>query len=259
MALQITGTKVYTPQSANATVSAVTATATAVARPAIVTGASGAAQPTGPTGTFTLAFEDLFSGTSLDTSKWAASWFNGGSQNNVATSAANVTISGGNLILTKSSSTIGASVNTNPSDAATTGYQYNTGVVEARILFPGNGTQIYNWAAWWTTGQNWPTTGENDIAEVLSAGNMTVNYHSASGAHNQGSVPGYWGDAFHIYTLHRKATSSDVYYDGTLVKSYATDDSSAPQYMVINVGTSTNAQITGTASQIKVDYVRAWT
>ena len=60
--------------------------------------------------------------------------------------------------------------------------------MHTRIYFPGDGTTIYNWPAWWTTGLAWPGNGENDIAEGL--GTMTVNYHSSAGASNQGTVPG---------------------------------------------------------------------
>jgi hypothetical protein len=84
-----------------------------------------------------------------------------------------------------------------------------------------------------------------------------VNYHSSSGAHNQGAIPGYWCGGYHVYTLNRQATKSDVYYDGVLVKSYATDDHSSPQYLVINIGAGAPAAY-GAASQVKVDYVRAW-
>lgn len=176
--------------------------------------------------------------------------------NNVTTAPTNVSVTNGNLVLTLASSSSGALVSTNPVGGAKVGYQFGVGVVEARIYFPGDGTRCYNWPSLWTTGQSWPTNGENDIAEVLG-GQMTVNYHSSSGTHNQGAVPGYWCGAYHVYTLNRQATKSDVYYDGVLVKSYATDDNSSPQYLVINVGSSSNPAY-GAASQVKVDYVRTW-
>lgn len=202
-------------------------------------------------------FEDNFNGTSLNTNKWAPSWFNGGTMNEVSTSPANVAVSGGNLILTLASTSSGALVNTNPDDAAGTPFEMTTGYAEARINFPGNGTTVYNWPAWWITGQDHPLTGENDIAEGL--GTMTVNYHSISGSRNQGTVPGVWVNAFHTYALHRKVGSCDVYYDGTLVKSYATDDGEAPQYLIFNVGTkSSRTQVFGAASRMYVDYVRVW-
>ena len=220
--------------------------------------------PNGPTGNFTLVFNDEFIGTSLNSTYWSNSWFDGGRQNGVSTSADNVSVGGGYLTLRLSSSTVGASVNTNPSDhyegnSAKTGFQFITGVVEARINFPGNGTSLFNWPAFWTTGQSWPADGENDIAEVLGPGQVTVNYHSNSGSHNQGAIPGYWGGKFHTYTLERLTTKSNVYYDGVLVKSYASDDTGNAEYIVINLGAGSGPLATGEASQVVVDYVRAWT
>jgi cytoskeletal protein RodZ len=245
------------------TTSPTTTTATTTAAPApaptVAPLAATGTAPLGVPGSWTMAFDDEFNGTGLDGSKWSNCWFssNCGTMNNVSTSPGNVSVNGGNLVLSLSSASSGSLVSTNPKGGATTGYQFGTGYVEARIKFPGDGTNLYNWPAFWTTGQTWPTNGENDIAEVLS-GKMTVNYHSGSGSHNQGSVPGNWGNAFHTYGLHRTATSSDVYFDGVLVKSYPTDDGGAPQYIVLNVGASGTAPAYGAASQVQVDYVRAW-
>ena len=226
---------------------------------ALASTSTGAPAPVGVGGNWTMAFSDEFNGSALDTSKWSNCWFSPtcGTMNKVATSPANVAVANGNLALTLASSTSGALVSSNPKDGASTGYQFTTGYVEARIKFPGNANGLYNWPAFWSTGQSWPATGENDIAEVLSA-KMTVNYHSSSGAHNQGTVPGNWANEYHTFGLHRKAASSDVYFDGVLVKSYPTDDGNAPQYLVLNVGKSSANPVYGPASQVSVDYVRAW-
>ncbi|WP_210504136.1 DNRLRE domain-containing protein [Nocardioides xinjiangensis] len=227
---------------------------------------SAGVQPTGVAGGWSTTFQDEFNGTSLDTSKWKPNWFDeGGSMNNVGTYADNVTVANGEARLQLSSSTRGALIHTGG------GYRGDPnryglpvgGVAEARIWFPGNGSSLYNWSAWWAndtydgvSGQ--PVNGEHDIAEILSSGALTVNYHSRSGAHNQGSVPGYWGDAFHTYTLHRKPASVDVYWDGRLVKSYSTDDSGAPIELILNVGSGQGTTVTGPAGAMRVDYVRAW-
>lgn len=219
---------------------------------------SGSPQPVGVPGTWALKFDDEFNGTSLDTTRWKA--LEGYRMNNTTTRAANVSVSGGNLVLTLPSSTSGAYVSSAKYDGAgANGFLLPVGgYAEARVFMPGNDTTIYNWPAWWASGPNWPASGENDIAEVLG-GKMTVNYHSTSGAHNQGVIPGTWHNAFHVFGLHRKATSSDVYYDGKLVKSYPTDDNGAGESLLLNVGsTSGSNQVYGTNSQVKVDYVRAW-
>ncbi|WP_142132089.1 glycoside hydrolase family 16 protein [Arthrobacter sp. SLBN-83] len=220
---------------------------------------SGAPVPTGVPGNWSLAFADDFNGGGLDTAAWSGCWFSPGcgTMNKVTTSPANVSVANGNLALGLASSTSGALVSTNPKGGAGTGFQFTTGYVEARIKFPGNANGLYNWPAFWTTGQSWPATGENDIAEVLQA-KMTVNYHSTSGSQNQGGVGGNWANEYHTFGLHRMANSSDVYFDGIKVKSYPTNDGNAPQYIVLNVGASSTNPAYGQQSQMLVDYVRAW-
>jgi beta-glucanase (GH16 family) len=212
-------------------------------------------------GDWDLVFTDDFD--TLDTSKWALSWFDGHEMNGVATDPANVSVADGNLVLTLSSPIVGALVNTNPNDMkywsppGATPFEFSYGYVEARIRFPGDGATIYNWPTWWTTGQLWPDTGEHDIAEGLET--LTVNYHSAAGASNQGTVPGVWSNDFHTYGLNRRPGRSDVYYDGTLVKSYGTVDGGALHYLVLNVGRRDATAVYGAGSQVKVDWVRVWT
>ncbi len=231
----------------------------AVAPAAAQLASSGAPTPTGVPGDWTLAFADDFNGAGLDTAKWSGCWFapGCGTMNKVSTTPANVSVANGNLALGLASSTSGALVSTNPKGGAGTGFQFTTGYVEARIKFPGNANGLYNWPAFWTTGQSWPATGENDIAEVLQA-KMTVNYHSTSGSQNQGGVGGNWANEYHTFGLHRMANSSDVYFDGVKVKSYPTNDGNAPQYIVLNVGASSTNPAYGQQSQMMVDYVRAW-
>jgi hypothetical protein len=186
--------------------------------------------------------------------------------NGVPTPASNVSVAGGNAVLTLPSSTSGALISTNPRGGVTPGFQFTTGFAEARIYFPGNGTTLYNWPAWWTNGQNWPQDEEHDIAEVSgwSSGNggMTSNYHySSNGSHaskGSGTIPGTWSNAYHTYGMHRKATGVDIYYDGVKVHSYTTTGLNPPHYLIINLGYEGKNLMTGTAGQVKVDYVRVW-
>ena len=104
---------------------------------------SGAVLPVGPSGPWTLVFEDDFNGTSLNTSNWTA--LEGASINNVTTHASNVSVSGGNLVLTLASSSSGAAVNSNPNNdgfgSGSNGPVLAVGdCVEARVRFPGSGS-----------------------------------------------------------------------------------------------------------------------
>lgn len=202
-------------------------------------------------------FEDNFDGAALDTSRWAPKWSMtaGDMQNNVVTSPSNVSVSGGYLRLTPASSTSGASINTAPNGGSPNPFTFTYGYAEARIYFPGSGTSIYNWPAWWTVGLAWPGNGENDIAEGI--GTMTVNYHG-NGVNTGDTIPGIWSNAFHTYGLYRHAGWCDVYYDGVWVKGYVTNDGGAPHSLVLNVGSGYGPARYGTEYQMLVDYVRVW-
>ncbi|MGK2878254.1 MAG: glycoside hydrolase family 16 protein [Solirubrobacterales bacterium] len=208
-----------------------------------------------PPGDWALDFADEFSGTSLDPKKWCSSWFRGSKMNGVATSADNVKVADGNLALTLSAPGTGALVNTNPTDCETPGYQFGTGYyAEARIRFPGNGAQIYNWPTWWTDGQRWPLDGEIDIAEVLE-GKLSTNYHSSSYDHHSGPIAGTWANEFHTFAVDRQPGVNSIYFDGKLVANYPSFDAAALHYLILNVG---GDEVFGAASRVNVDWVRVW-
>jgi beta-glucanase (GH16 family) len=206
-------------------------------------------QPLGITGTWKLVFHDDFNGNSLNTRAWNTNNGHAG-LNDITAHASNVSVSGGHLTLRLASTTSGAEINTTSFALAVGEY------AEARLDFAGSGATVYNWPAWWISGPDWPTAGESDIAEGLD-GHLTVNYHSPTGAHHQGSVPGSWTGSFHTYGIYRGANYCDVYWDGKLVKRYSTDDNGRPETLLLTLGAS-NQIVTGKAGQVVVDYVRAW-
>ena len=223
---------------------------------------SGWPQPNGPTGSFTLVFDDEFSGTTLNSAYWndtAVGW--GNSLNGVTALASNVSVNNG-LTLTLSDESHGACINTDPRGGANPGFTFNEGIVEAKVYFPGNGTECYNFGAWWTTCIGvWPAQGENDIAECLSG---TVQVHVLDNNNpGGGENAGYMGGAYHIFTLQRTATNSIFWYDGVEIANIATSQNAAtsPHYLVLNIGNNSDGGpvMTGSAGALLVDYVRAWT
>lgn len=201
-------------------------------------------------------FSDDFEGSSLNSRYWSTSWFNGSVMNNVSTSAANVSVANSQVALTLASSSVGALIDTDPSQVPSGGFQFGAGYcVEARVFFPGSGTTIYNWPAFWTDGQHWPTNGENDIAEGL--GTMTSNYQYPGGPNNSGTIPGNWGGSWHNYGLERLSGKNNIYYDGKLVRTYSTVDGGSPHYLIFNVGRG-NQGVYGANSKLLVDWVRVW-
>ncbi|MDE3130415.1 MAG: glycoside hydrolase family 16 protein [Acidobacteriota bacterium] len=195
-----------------------------------------------------LVFDQEFNGTALDHRVWSTrnGWTH---QNGVTAHLGNVAVSGGHLILTLASRWSGA-------ELATRAFRLRVGeYVQARIEFAGAGSTIYNWPAWWTAGPAWPAGGENDIAEGM--GQLTINYHWPGGDLETGSVHGAWGDGFHTYGLYRGLRHSRVYWDGRLVRTYRTYDSGAPETLLLTLGEG-NRIVTGVASEMVVDYIRAW-
>jgi Ca-dependent carbohydrate-binding module xylan-binding len=256
--------------------------------PAVATGITG----TGPTGgfgpatagktTWSMAFEDEFNGTSLDTTKWVPFWYPATQGvDGLSTPAQNVSVSGGNLVLTRSDSRNGAMVSTRPGAAGApyVGFALGTeSVFEARILFPGNGTQIYNWPAFWVLhdeGEPNPPTVEIDVFDMWQPHPQSaylVNYptygNGGPGCNlAQPYTDKYYGDQFHVWTVHRGPSYIDVYIDGVprWHQAVNSDDPryapNSAQYIQINLGTSSQGgpSITGTASNVLVDFVRAWT
>jgi hypothetical protein len=238
--------QVYTTPACPTTVTQTVTRTITVTTPTATTPTSSVPQPVGPTGTWALTFDDEFNGTALNTSTWAThdGWTN---QNGVTDRASNVSESGGDLNLAVVSATSGAAVQSNTATLAV------GQVAEARIDFTGSGTYVNDWPAWWTSGPNWPSSGENDIAEGL--GPLTVNYHSPAGASNDLNIGGAWGGAFHDYTIERFATYCEVWWDGTLVRKYATSDNGEPEWLRLTIGYGGG---TFTPTQMRVDYVRVW-
>ena len=206
--------------------------------------------PNGPTGAYSLLWNDEFSGEAVDMTKWEiANW----KVNNVTPTPSNMWLYLGRLTLNLASASVGAAV--------IASHKFLVGqCVEARVRFPGSdtGDHIYNFPAFWTAGVSYPDSGEHDIAEGL--GNLKISYWDKTKTLKFSKVPpGDWNNAYHNYTLLRHATHAHVYWDGVQVARYDTNDDGGPQHIILNVGSSPKRDlVVGPPSRVRAEYVRVW-
>lgn len=246
-------------------------------------------QPTGAPGNWSLKFDDEFNGTSLNKSKWTIL---SGDNNNVRSDADDVRESGGVLILTLSRAGAGYFLGAGPEissspllGTAKEGFDLPVGgFMEAAIDFPGSGSTIDNWPAFWAStdpGSTWPADGEEDVFEGINEsgsgtgpGEATTNYvYSSNETANpstkvttrSGPIAGTWANGFHTYGLYRGKRWCLVFWDGRVVAFYRTHDLGGPQQILLTLGSETGpednfgfATATGAASEVKVNYVRVW-
>jgi hypothetical protein len=185
---------------------------------------------------------------------WADDWFGGEKMNGMTLDPTLITFpaGGGMSMGVSNGGKTGTLVNTNPNDPNKPGFQFVWGYAEVDIEFPANSPA---WACFWLNGQNWPMNGENDVIEWLSTSGgghiPTSNYHSGgpSGSstdqgQNSGQIAGNWNGRHKIGVLRvpdqfgalTGSNTSYRYWDGTMVKSFATYDKGAPQYIILSIG-----------------------
>ena len=233
--------------------------------------------PLGVPGQWTCYLNEEFTGTALNTTIWNPWWYNGAPVNNVNTLPTNAVVANGLLTMNLSDSSHGAAISSKPNNPSNKGFAIGAECLwEARIWYPGNGTDLYNWNAFWVLRDPDSTSDLNveiDIAEVdgyaspptASGAHMNFNYiHSlghptTTNTTQQQYFYGtpYLGDAWHTYGMHRTTTTLTLYLDGvaqTTIPTIAADPGE-PQYCIINAGIGGTQQV---PSSFQVDYVRAW-
>lgn len=229
--------------------------------------------PVSPTGAWSVVMSDDF--TTLDTDKWVVQ--NDRDMNGSHSRTGNVTVADGHLKLQLSEengTTYGAVIGSNtdywPDPDR---YLVKVGdVVEARLFFPGSATsEVVNWGGFWTSGVDWPQSGENDIFE--GGPGVSVNYHgvvSVAGGQldhyadngDPAVGAGTWGGRWVTATLYRAPDGrSEVYYDGQLVRVMNSADherDGSEQTVLFTLGVSDQEKVLGSPGALLVDWFRAY-
>ena len=232
--------------------------------------------PLGMPGNWKLVFTDEFDGTTLNLADWCPNWVDGSSCSEVtapvnpneeaAYDPAQVSISEGSLHLTLIDKPVmvngktypyrSGMVQTNGKVGQTPMHQFTYGAFEARIFLPGADGKIYNWPAWWTDGQHWPTDGEMDIVEGMSG---LVQYHFHSDQTSDGSGPGGDYTGWHTYGADWEKGKVIYYYDGKPVGVLDWGITDAPMYLILNYATGgcCSGETVAPGSML-IDYVHVW-
>lgn len=227
---------------------------------------SSSPMPSGMSGSWTMKFDDEFSNSSLDTSKWNVGWLASGitppvqSQERECYDPAQVTQSSGILHLTMiaKQETCGGTTRPYASGLVNTNgkYSYTYGAAEARMYLPADSANtVANWPAFWDDGQSWPADCENDIMEGLGGG-AAYHYMTSNGTWYGGYAPNpnsYSG--WHTFASDWEPGSISYYYDGVKLATI-NQSCSAPHYLIVNNATDSGRNFA--PADVQVDYVRVW-
>ena len=217
-----------------------------------------------------MVFDDEFSGSTLDLSKWEPGWFwqsgNPYTQHiadgeGECFSQNNITVANGEADLNLIAGTCPASAGTSAgfpyigaAMTTRTRFTFTYGIAETRVWFPGaNVTLSENWDGFWLNGL--PVSGreEYDVAESL--GNhlcFHLNPGSVSGGCNGSvAISGGW----HVFSILWDATGATVKYDLFQIGRITTTPYKAPMYIIFQNATHGTTGVTA-PSLIRVDYVR---
>jgi beta-glucanase (GH16 family) len=226
---------------------------------------------------YNLIWQDEFDGSSLNTAKWNYENGNLGVNNEKQYyQTANVSVSGGNLVITARKQSVGGQPYTSGRINTNGKFSVKYGRIEARMKLPMiQGT----WPAFWMLGSNigdpgigWPKCGEIDIMEHVDANNNilgTIHWDNNGYVYYSNSVNTSPGD-YHTYAADWDASSIKFYVDGNLYATAniansinGTNEFHNPFFIIFNMavgGNLTGGYINDGAlpTNMYVDYVRVY-
>jgi beta-glucanase (GH16 family) len=196
-------------------------------------------------------WRDDFSGTQLDLTKWQPNWL--GATNATITPPVNgaelscydpsqVSVAGGYLHLRAiARSCTDKNGRTYPYASGLVNsrqhFTYTYGTLRARVWLPGSGAVADDWPAVWADGiGQWPSTGENDVLEVLD-GHNCYHFHSPAGGPGgcaRQANPAGW----HTIAANWRPGKVNYWYDGVKVGSITSGLTSAPMFVILNLALS---------------------
>jgi beta-glucanase (GH16 family) len=120
--------------------------------------------------------------------------------------------------------------------------EFTFGIFESRIFMDGPPNAVpYNWGAFWLNGHHneWPDRIESDVMENMSGGPMP-HFHSVTQQNKGfGASPLVNKSGWHTYAEKWTTKKREYWYDGALCGSVTYTDKDYPQYIVLNLGIST--------------------
>lgn len=234
-------------------------------------------------------FDDEFSGTQLDTSKWVVNTgFVSGDASAYACTVNDpnyISESGGYLHLTAAQVSTPVPCNGSPTttyEAPTVStwhlfsQQYGHYEIKMRTTAttaPGLQEAVWMWPDDRYNAINWPTSGEIDVAESYSSySNLAIPYLHYSATDNGGAVPGTntaWTcsaqrGVWNTYTVDWTATSITIGVNGTTCLVNTSADPAFQKRYILAIsqalGAGSNALTSATTlpATTDVDYVRVW-
>lgn len=174
---------------------------------------------------YQLVWADEFNGSSLNTGNWNIDVGNPGvNSEQESYQAANITETGGNLVITARQQSVGGQPYTSGKIETSGKFSTTYGRIEARMALPMvTGT----WPAFWMLGTDigtvgWPDCGEIDIMEHVNTTNTilgTMHWNGGSGHVQYGSSTTTTPGDFHIYAVEWNPQGINWYVDNTLYVS----------------------------------------